>query len=178
MSADLPVGAYPTPQKAALFYDAVAPAVEGHSGRSAGWYFHALASSSGSAMARAFRLRGLRKRCGCDSSVWIRGICETFWNSCFRSGRGIGAQDRDGTPRVIVINEALASRLTEAVRRDREFGVSGPIQVFVRVMWEDEGSSAGGGDFPRDWQGSVYPLLARRIRPWCMSLWLRIPVRV
>ena len=45
MSADLPVGAYATPQKAALFYQAVAERLRVRAGRGEGRPFHVFASS-------------------------------------------------------------------------------------------------------------------------------------
>jgi putative ABC transport system permease protein len=44
-------------------------------------------------------------------------------------GRGISSQDRDGTPLVIVINEALAARLADVA------GIKNPIGKTVRVSY-------------------------------------------
>jgi predicted permease len=127
MSADLPVGAYPTPLKAALFYQAVAErlrAAPGVAQAGISTFLPLEWISNGEGMEVA----------GIEKTVWIRfkrvdpGYFSTFGIPVLH-GRGISSQDRDGTPLVIVINEALAARLADVA------GIKNPVGRTVRVSY-------------------------------------------
>jgi len=125
MSIDLPVGAYPTPQKAALFYQAIAERLQAAPGvAQAGittnlplqWIGNGEAVQV-AGVEKFVRVRFKRVDPGYFSTLGIPVL----------TGRGITSQDRDGAPRVAVINEALAARLAEAA------GMNSPVGKKVRV---------------------------------------------
>jgi putative ABC transport system permease protein len=125
MSVDLPKGAYPTPQQAALFYRATAQRLEATPG----------VSQVG--LATVLPLQWISN----GEGMFVPGVPEMLHVRFKRidpgyfgtlgipllAGRGISGQDRDGTPRVAVINQALASRLEQAGR------LADPVGKVVRV---------------------------------------------
>ncbi|HXE10588.1 MAG TPA: ABC transporter permease [Bryobacteraceae bacterium] len=128
-SIDLPAQAYPTPQKAALFYDAltqqlhsIAPAEK----VALSTYLPLQWVSNGEAIQvpgaqRLLHVRFKRVSPGYFSTLDIPVL----------SGRGITEQDRDGTPRVVVINQALAASLAQ------DAGITRPIGRSVRLSSVD-----------------------------------------
>jgi putative ABC transport system permease protein len=125
MSLDLPAGTYPTPQKAAVFYRAMAQRLE------------AVPGVSQVGLATHLPLRWISN----GEGIIISGIRDPVMvrfkrvdPGYFRTlgipvvaGRGITGQDSDGTPRVMVINQALAGRLAEVAR------MTDPVGKVVRV---------------------------------------------
>jgi predicted permease len=127
MSVDLPVGNYQTPQKAALFYEAVAqrlqsaPGVE-HAGISTTLPLQWISNGEAMQVAGVEKLVRVRfKRV--DPSYF-----DTFGIPTL-AGRGITNRDREGTPYVVVVNEALAARLADVA------GVKSPVGMSVRVSY-------------------------------------------
>ena len=125
MSVDLPKDAYSTPQKAALFYRSVAERLEAAPG------------ISQVGLATVLPLQWISN----GEGIFVPGIPEQVHvrfkrvdPGYFRTlgipmlaGRGITDQDRDGTPRVAVINQALVARLAEVAR------IKDPLGKVVRV---------------------------------------------
>ena len=124
-SIDLPTSAYPTPEKAALFYRAVAERLRAAPGVSrVGLATHLPLQwiNNGEAMlipgiAEMMHVRFKRVDPGYFQTLGIPVL----------AGRGITGQDGDGTPRVIVINQALAARLAAVAH------ISDPVGKVVRV---------------------------------------------
>ncbi len=124
-SIDLPAGAYPTPEKAALFYRAVAERLRGAPGVSrVGLATHLPLQwiNNGEALlipgiAEMMHVRFKRVDPGYFATLGIPVL----------AGRGITGQDREGTPRVVVINQALAERLAAVAH------ISDPVGKVVRV---------------------------------------------
>jgi putative ABC transport system permease protein len=125
MSVDLPVGAYPTPQKAALFYQTAAQRLR------------AVPGVAQAALSTHLPLQWIGngeglKAPGTDKFVYVRfkrvdpGYFATFGIPVLR-GRGIADRDRDGAPRAIVINQALAVRLADVA------GMKDPVGKTVRL---------------------------------------------
>jgi putative ABC transport system permease protein len=125
MSIDLPVGAYRTPRQAALFYRAVAERLQAAPGVERVGIATALPLQwigNGEAM----QVPGLEKLV----RVRFKRVDPGYFRALgipILSGRGITARDLDGTPRVMVINEALAARLASVA------GVKNPVGATVRV---------------------------------------------
>jgi putative ABC transport system permease protein len=125
MSTDLPVGAYPTPQKAAVFYEQVAQRLQStpdvlQAGLATQLPLQWIINGEGilvPGMESIVRVRFKRVDPGYFRALGIPVL----------SGRGIGNQDREGTPRIIVINQALATRLAEIP------GMKDPVGKVVRV---------------------------------------------
>ena len=110
-SVNLPAGAYPTPQKAALFYQEIVQRLRATPGVvQAAFSTHLPLRWIGNG-------EGL-KTPGADTVLHVRfkrvdpGYFDTLGIPVLR-GRGITDQDREGTPLVIVINQALAGRLAD-----------------------------------------------------------------
>lgn len=128
-SISLPKEAYPTPQKAALFYAALTQRLGSIApikkvGLST--YLPLQWVSNGEAMQipgaqRLIHVRFKRVDPGYFSTLGIPVL----------SGRGITSQDRDGTPRVVVINQALAASLADSA------GLTHPIGKTVRLSSVD-----------------------------------------
>jgi putative ABC transport system permease protein len=128
-SIDLPTQAYRTPQKAALFYDALTERLRSVTpvekvGLST--YLPLQWVSNGEAIQlpgaqRLLHVRFKRVDPGYFSTLDIPVL----------SGRGITEQDRDGTPRVVVINQALAASLAQ------EAGITRPVGKSVRLSSVD-----------------------------------------
>lgn len=128
MSADLPAGAYSTSQRAALFYGAVAqrlrsiPGIE-RAGLSTYLPFEWISNGEGMQVAGAeklVRVRFKRVDPGYFSTLDIPVL----------SGRGITNSDREGAPRVVVINQALVAGLADA-------GMKDPVGKTVRLSSTD-----------------------------------------
>jgi len=127
MSVDLPAGAYPTPEKAALFYQAVAQRIQ------------AAAGVAQVGLATQLPLQWIRNGegvqvAGHEGQVFVRfkRVDPGYFRALgipVLAGRGITAQDRDGSPRVMVINQALAARLADAA------GMKDPVGKTVRVSY-------------------------------------------
>jgi predicted permease len=129
MSADLAKGAYATPQKAALFYQAVTERLRSAPGVARvglSTYLPLQWISNGEAMQIAgaeklVRVRFKRVDPGYFSTLDIPVL----------SGRGITDRDREGTPGVVVINQALAGRLADVA------GMKDPVGKMVRLSSVD-----------------------------------------
>ncbi len=125
MSADLPAGAYPTPEKAVLFYKAVAERVQAAPGvAEVGLATHLPLQwiGNGEAVQVAGRKELVRVR--------FKRVDPGYFHALgipVLAGRGITGEDRDGSPRVMVINQALAARLADAA------GMKDPVGKTVRV---------------------------------------------
>jgi len=125
MSVDLPAGAYPTPQKAALFYREAAQRLQAAPGVSEVGFSTVLPLrwiSNGEGMfvpgiPEMVHVRFKRVDPGYFDALGIPVL----------AGRGIAGQDREGTPRVAVINQALAARLEQVAR------IKNPVGKAVRV---------------------------------------------
>jgi len=125
MSLDLPVGAYPTPQQAALFYQTAASRVQAAPGVAQVGMTTTLPLrwiSNGEAMMvpgveKLVRVRFKRVDPGYFKTLGIPVL----------AGRGITAADVEGSTRVLVINQALAARLADVA------GYRNPVGKKVRV---------------------------------------------
>ncbi|HYO84654.1 MAG TPA: ABC transporter permease [Bryobacteraceae bacterium] len=125
MTTDLPVLAYPTPERAAQFYDALATRLRSTPGISdASLSTHLplrwIGNGEGLRLAgveKLIRVRFKRVDPGYFSTVGIPVI----------AGRGITSRDRLGAPNVVVVNEALLRRLKEVP------GITDPIGTPVRI---------------------------------------------
>jgi predicted permease len=124
-SIDLPEGAYPSAQQAALFYQAVserlgtAPGIE-----RVGIATHLPLEWIGNG--EAVQIAGI------DELVRVRfkRVDPGYFGALgipILAGRGILSGDREGRPRVVVINEALAAQLKDAA------GIENPIGKVVRL---------------------------------------------
>ncbi|HLK66356.1 MAG TPA: ABC transporter permease [Bryobacteraceae bacterium] len=126
MSVDLPVRAYPTPAKAALFYQAIAERLRAAPG------VVQVGLSSHLPLRWIANGEGVKPP-GAEKFTFVRfkrvdpGYFRTLGIPVL-TGRGITAQDREGTPRVIVINQALVSRLADA-------GMTDPVGKTVRLTY-------------------------------------------
>ena len=125
MSVDLPIGAYRTPQQAALFYQAAAERLQAAPGVAQVGISTALPLQwigNGEAM----KVAGLEKLV----RVRFKRVDPGYFRALgipLLAGRGITSRDLDGAPRVVVINEALAARLADAA------GLKDPVGKTVRV---------------------------------------------
>lgn len=131
MSLDLPRASYPTPEKAALFYDALAErlrSVPGVEKAGLATYLPLEWISNGEGIQVA----------GAEKFVHVRfkrvdaGYLGTL-NIPVLAGRGIAGRDREGTPGVVVINQALAARLADVA------GMNEPIGKIIRLTSSDYG---------------------------------------
>ncbi len=125
MSVDLPAGAYPTPESAALFYQGVAERIQAAPGVAEVGLATQLPLQwigNGEAMQVAGQKELVRVRFKRVDPGYFHALGITVL-----AGRGITAQDRDGSPRVMVINQALAARLADAA------GMTDPVGKTVRV---------------------------------------------
>lgn len=127
MSADLPVTAYPTPQKAGLFYDAIAQKLNAAPGIArAGLSTHLPLQWIGNG--EAIQVAGSAELIRVRFKRVDPGYFQTF-KIPLLAGRGIDVQDRDGAPLVVVINQALAARLADAA------DIRNPVGRAVRVSY-------------------------------------------
>jgi predicted permease len=125
MSLDLPALAYPSPQKAALFYQNLAEhlrAVPGitQAGLSTHLPLRWISNAEG------LRVPGVEKRITTRFKRVDPGYFATFAIPV-TAGRGISAQDTHGAPGVVVINQALAARLADVA------GMKDPIGKRIAV---------------------------------------------
>jgi len=126
MSLDLPPGAYPTPARAALFYEQLAGRLSAAPGIAhAGLTTHLpllwIGNGEGVRIAgsgKLVRVRFKRVDAGYFRALGIPLL----------AGRGITSRDRHGAPPVMVINETLVTRLAEAGLRD-------PVGKVVQVSF-------------------------------------------
>jgi putative ABC transport system permease protein len=122
---DLPIGAYRTPQQAALFYQAAAERLQTAPGVAQVGISTALPLQwigNGEAM----KVAGLEKLV----RVRFKRVDPGYFRALgipLLAGRGITSRDLDGAPRVVVINEALAARLADVA------GLKDPVGKTVRV---------------------------------------------
>lgn len=125
MSTDLPARAYPTPEKAAAFYEALtrrlqlAPGVS-QAGLATQLPMQWITNGEGllaPGIGQIVRVRFKRVDSGYFRALGIPVL----------SGRGIQENDREGSPRIIVINQALAARLAEVA------GIKDPVGKVVQV---------------------------------------------
>lgn len=132
MSADLPLARYSTPQKAALFYEQVAERLRSAPGVAKAGLSTFLPLEwidNGEAMQVA----------GFEKLVHVRfkrvdpGYFGTLGIPILK-GRGITSLDLRGTPRVVLINQALAARLAEVG------GMQDPIGKTVRLSSVEYGN--------------------------------------
>jgi putative ABC transport system permease protein len=125
MSTDLPVSAYPTPERASMFYHAVAHRLQSVPG--------VLQMGLATQLPLQWIINGEGVLApGVETQVRVRfkRVDPGYFRALgipVLSGRGIQEQDREGTPRIIVINQALAKRLAEIA------GINDPIGNVVRV---------------------------------------------
>jgi putative ABC transport system permease protein len=127
MSVNLPTRDYPTPERAALYYEAVAERLR------------AVPGVEQVALATHLPLRWI----GNGEGLQVPGVDEII-NVRFKrvdpgyfaalgipvlSGRGISSEDRLGTPRVVVLNEAAAARLAEVAGMANPVGRRGRISI-------------------------------------------------
>ena len=125
MSVDLPAAAYPTPEKAALFYEAVAQRLQSAPGvTKAGIATHLPLNWIGNG--EMLQVPGTDERINVRYKRVDPGYFSTL-GITLRAGRGIATRDTLGAPRVLVINEALAARLAEVAR------IGNPVGKVVRV---------------------------------------------
>jgi putative ABC transport system permease protein len=125
MSVDLPAGVYPTPQRAALFYRAATQRLEATPGVSKVGFATVLPLqwiSNGEGMF----VPGIPEMVHVRFKRVDQGYFRTLGIPVL-AGRGIAGQDRDGSPRVAVINQALAARLAEVAH------ITDPVGKVVRV---------------------------------------------
>jgi predicted permease len=139
MSVDLGKHAYPTPESAALLFESLVQRVEGAPGiEGAGLTTHLPLRWIGNG--EAVRLPGI------DEAIAVRfkrvdsGYFDTFDIPTI-AGRSLARTDRYGSPRVVVINQALAARLAEVGR------IKDPIGQVVQVRYADYSNN--------DWKGEA-----------------------
>lgn len=124
MSADLPIGEYPTPQKAALFYDALTQRLQSAPGVARMGLSNFLPLewiSNGEIM----QVAGAEK----PVNVRFKRVDSGYFGTLdmpVLAGRGIERRDRDGSPRIVVINQALAAALADT-------GMAHPVGKMVRL---------------------------------------------
>jgi predicted permease len=125
MSTDLPLSAYPTPEKASMFYHALAHRLQSVPG--------VLQAGLATQLPLQWIINGEGILApGFETQVRVRfkRVDPGYFRALgipVLSGRGIQDQDREGTPRIIVINQALAMRLAEIA------GIKNPVGKVVRV---------------------------------------------
>ena len=129
MSVDLPAAAYQSPRKAALFYQAAAERIQSVPGvTNAGIATHLPLQWIGNG--EAILLGGMEKLVRVRFKRVDPGYFHTL-DIPVLAGRGITDHDREGSPRVVVINQALAARLRDAA------GMKDPIGKRVRLSSTD-----------------------------------------
>jgi putative ABC transport system permease protein len=125
MAADLPMAAYPTAESAVAFYRAVVERIQ------------ASPQVERVGVSSDVPLQGVRggeslQLPGREGSVGVRfkRVDPGYFRALgipLRAGRGIGDEDRDGSPPVMVINEELARRLRV------DYGVADPVGQTVSI---------------------------------------------
>ena len=125
MSLNLPASAYPTPEKADLFYQALSGRIRSIPG------IEQAAISTNLPLQWISNGEAIQVG-GIDKLVRVRfkrvdpGYFKTFGIPIL-AGRGITGRDRNGSPRIVVINQALAARLAEVT------GITNNVGKIVRV---------------------------------------------
>jgi putative ABC transport system permease protein len=131
MSLDLPRSGYPTAEKAALFYDALserlraAPGIE-KAGLATYLPLEWISNGEGMQVTGAEKLVHVR----------FKRVDPEYFSTLdipVLAGRGFTARDREGTPGVVVINQALAARLADVA------GLSKPLGKMVRLTSSEYG---------------------------------------
>ena len=141
MSADLSLASYPEPERASRFIEQVAERLQ------------AIPGVERAAVSTDVPLLGVRQVDGVSVPGVEGGIGARFkrvdanyfaaLDIPVLAGRGFTPQDRNGAPRVAIVNQALAAKIAE------RFGVSDPAQVVGRVvrlaapLYENRGQSGG-----------------------------------
>ena len=128
-SIDLPTKAYSTPQKAALFYEALTQRLRSvpgvaEAGLSTFLPLQWISNGEGifiPGVERQVRVRFKRVDAGYFQTLGIPVL----------AGRGITDRDREGSPRIIVINQGLAARLADTA------GIKDPVGKMVRLTSSD-----------------------------------------
>ena len=144
MSADLPLAGYPTPERAALFYDELAEKLASTPGiESVGLTSHLPLQWIGAG--EGLTIPGVEETINVRFKRIDPGYFETLGIAVL-DGRGITRLDRPGAPAVIVVNEALAAQLAEVAGIANPVGRTGQLSVpFYSVrdsyMADVEGSS-------------------------------------
>lgn len=145
MSADLPLGTYPDPERASRFIEQVVERLQ------------AIPGVESAAVSTDVPLLGVRQ----GDSVGVPGAAEGSVGARFKRvdphyfatldipvlvGRSFTSRDRAGAPRVAILNEALAQRVAE------KFGIADPAQTVGRIvqltspMYENRGQTGKSGD--------------------------------
>jgi predicted permease len=131
MSLDLPRAGYPTAEKAALFYDALSerlrslPGIE-KAGLATYLPLEWISNGEGMQVTGAEKLVHVR----------FKRVDPEYFSTLdipVLAGRGFTARDREGTPGVVVINQALAARLADVA------GLSEPLGKMVRLTSSEYG---------------------------------------
>jgi predicted permease len=137
MSADLPLAAYPDPERASRFIEQVAEQLQ------------AIPGVERAAVSTDVPLRGVRQGDavalpGSEASVGARfkRVDANYFATLdipLLAGRGFTTRDRAGTPRVAVVNEALARHLAEKLGIADPAHTVGRIVRLVSPMYENRG---------------------------------------
>ena len=122
-SADLPLQSYPTPESAALFYEAVARRLDAVPGvERAGLATHLPLRWIGNG--EGLQVTGVEE----PVNVRLKRVDPGYFDALnipLLAGRGITYSDRLGSPGVVVINEALAARLADVAGLTDPIGFQG-----------------------------------------------------
>jgi len=125
MSADLPSTAYPSPESAARFYEAVVQRLRAVPGVEQAGISHRL-PLQGEGWGEGMSLPGVTRGFG----VGLKPVDPWYFSTLqipLVSGRGIEDRDRAGAPPVVVINQELARHLSS------EFGIANPVGRTVGI---------------------------------------------
>ncbi len=134
MSADLPLAGYPTPERAALFYDALSEKLASTPGiEQAGLTAHLPLQWIGAG--EGLTIPGIEEEINVRFKRVDPGYFETL-DIPVLAGRGITRQDRAGAPAVIVINQALAAQLAEVAGITDPIGRTGQLSVPFYSVWD------------------------------------------
>ena len=132
MSTNLPPAAYPTPEGAVGFYDAVVQRLRSVSGVDQASVTHRL-PLQGAGWGEGMTVRGMAEFFGVGVKPvdpWYFGMMQVP----LESGRGIEDRDRAGAPPVVVINQELARYLSN------KFGMANPVGRTARIDLPGYGS--------------------------------------
>ena len=131
MSTSLPPAAYPTPESAARFYDAVVQRLRSVSGVERVAVTHRL-PLQGAGWGEGMTVRGME-----FFGVGVKPVDPQYFDMMqvpLESGRGIEDRDRAGAPPVTVINQELARYLSS------RFGIADPVGRTARIDLPGYGS--------------------------------------
>jgi len=132
MATNLPPAAYPTPDSAARFYDAVVQRLRSVPGVEQASVTHRL-PLQGAGWGEGMNVSGTAEFFGVGLKPvdpWYFGVMQIP----LESGRGIEARDRAGAPAVTVINQELARYLSS------KFGIANPVGRTARIALPGYGS--------------------------------------